>query len=109
LFSAALNGHSDAIAELLLCGADGAVQSNLNGSRCAAPHSRTETAQPRMCRCTPKQWAERWEKLAEYEAGESQVHSALLPAPALSPLFLVPRPSPRCGEAGAYLEARRRL
>ena len=76
LHYAASNGHSASIAELLLRGADGAVQDN-NRYRRAAPHSRNrKPQQPRARRRTPKQWAEDWGKLAEYEAGESQVHSA---------------------------------
>jgi hypothetical protein len=36
----------DIVAELLLCGADMAV-CNMNGYRCAAPHSRTENRNSR--------------------------------------------------------------
>ena len=57
--------------------------------RCAA--QATETAQPRACRETPKRYAERVLKLAEYEEGERQVHSARrLTTPAHS----APHPSP---------------
>ena len=80
---------------------------------CAAPTGPSRTAsgnaalrrtaeakpqQPRARRDTPKQWAEVGGKLAEYEAGESQVHSARrltahsprpLRAPSL-PALLVP-------------------
>jgi ankyrin repeat protein len=38
LHGAAFNGHSEIVAELLLRGADGAVQT-IYGYRCAAPHS----------------------------------------------------------------------
>ena len=83
LHKAAINGDSNNIAELLLRGADGAVQDNY-GYRCAAPHSRTrKPQQPRARMTTPKQWAEEYGKLAQYEAGERQVHSARrLTAPA---------------------------
>ena len=75
---------------------------------CAAPTgpSRTPTGnaalrrtaepkpkQPRACRLTPKQEADACGKLAEYEAGERQVHSARrLTGPAHS----APHPSPGC-------------
>jgi hypothetical protein len=46
------------------------------GTACAAPHSRNrKPQQPRARRDTPKQSAELFGKLAEYEAGESEVHS----------------------------------
>ncbi len=75
---AASKGHDASVAELLLRGADGAVQNNFfNGYRCAAPHSRNRNPQqPRARRYTPKQRAEEFGKLAHYEAGESEVHSA---------------------------------
>ena len=44
LHYAARNGHSSSVAELLLRGADGAVQNN-DGYRCAAPHSRNRNPQ----------------------------------------------------------------
>ena len=44
LHVAAIHGHSSSVAELLLRGADGAVQSN-GGYRCAAPHSRNRNPQ----------------------------------------------------------------
>ena len=44
LHIAACNGHSSSVAELLLRGADGAVQ-NIHGYRCAAPHSRNRKPQ----------------------------------------------------------------
>ena len=53
LHLAACNGDSSSVAELLLRGADGAVQDNL-GYRCAAPHSRNrKPQQPHACRYTP--------------------------------------------------------
>ncbi len=80
------------IAELLLRGADGAVQ-DCNGYRCAAPHSRNRNPQqPRARRYKPKRLAEANRKLAEYEAGEREVHSARrLTAPAIPPAL---RPIP---------------
>ncbi len=76
LHTAAENGRSSSVAELLLRGADVAVQAN-NGYRCAAPHSRNrKPQQPRARRWTPKQEAEANRKLAAYKAGERQVHSA---------------------------------
>jgi hypothetical protein len=47
LYLAAVNGHSESVAELLLHGADGAVQETNFGYRCAAPHSRTENRSSR--------------------------------------------------------------
>ena len=44
LHDAAAYGHSSSVAELLLRGADGAVQNN-GGYRCAAPHSRNRNPQ----------------------------------------------------------------
>jgi hypothetical protein len=85
---------------------------------CAAPMgpSRTNTGtaalrrtaeptpqQPRERRRTPKQWAEYFGKLAEYEAGESEVHSArrlIAPPP--------PRPPNAAGSDGCAVSARRR-
>jgi hypothetical protein len=89
---AAINGRSSSVAELLLRGADGAVQNNY-GYRCAAPHSRNRRPQqPRARRRTPKRSAARCLTLAAYEAGESEVHSARrLTAPAIAP---VSRPIP---------------
>jgi hypothetical protein len=99
LHCAASNGRSASVAELLLRGADGAVQNNygFSGYRCAAPHSRNRKPQrPRARRRTPKQHAEQYGKLAAYEAGEREVHSARrLTAPAIPPC-LAPHPSPRC-------------
>ncbi len=123
LYLAAQYGETGAIAELLLRGgqgtsgytrysgiwvlgadgADGAArtrprrgrsdQTHLGSAvRCAAQPNR-KPQQPRARRRTPKQFAERQGRLAEYEAGESQVHSARrLTAPAHS----APHPSPRC-------------
>jgi hypothetical protein len=76
------NGHSDTvIAELLLRGADGAVQDNVYGYCRTAPRSRNrKPQQPRARRMTPKQWADDCgllpEDKAQYEAGESQVQPA---------------------------------
>jgi hypothetical protein len=96
LHFAADNGDSNNIAELLLRGADGAVQ-NDRGYRCAAPHSRNrKPQQPRARRDTPKQWAEEWGKLAAYEAGEREVHSARRLTAPTHPSCLAPHPSPRC-------------
>jgi len=47
------------------------------GTACAAPHSRNrKPQQPRARRHTPKQVAKDFGKLAEYQAGEREVHSA---------------------------------
>jgi hypothetical protein len=87
---AAGGGQSASIAELLLCGADGAVHNYWY--RCAAPHSRNrKPQQPRARRRTPKQVAERNGELAAYEAGERLVHSARrLTAPATPPMPRAP-------------------
>jgi hypothetical protein len=96
LHDAAYEGHSASVAELLLRGADGAVQSNL-GYRCAAPHSRNrKPQQPRARRRTPKQWAKLIGTLAEYQAGEREVHSARRLTVPAHPPCLAPHPSPRC-------------
>ncbi len=104
LHYAALNGHSASVAELLLRGADGAVQT-YDGYRCAAPHSRNrKPQQPRARRRTPKRWAEDHGKLAAYEAGEREVHSARrLTTPAIAPAS---RPIPP--HAACVVGARRR-
>jgi hypothetical protein len=96
LHEAAINGQTIAVAELLLRGADGAVR-NICGYRCAAPHSRNrKPQQPRGCRATPKQVAEQARKLAEYEAGEREVHSARRLTNPTHPPCLAPHPSPHC-------------
>jgi hypothetical protein len=98
LHIAVFNCHSSSVAELLLRGADGAVQ-NKFGYRCAAPHSRNRKPQQPRARRTPKRWAEQFGKLAAYEAGEREVHSArrltapppsLLPRAPSLPTLLVP-------------------
>ena len=89
LHCAAKYGRTGAIAELLMRGADGAVQDN-GRYRCALRRTADRAAQPRARRMTPKQWAEgRW-KFEEYEAAERQVHE-----PARTP----PEPAIR-GEEG---------
>ena len=89
-------GRSSSVAELLLRGADGAVQ-NIGGYRYAAPHSRNrKPQQPRARRYTPKQFAEEWGKLAEDQAGEREVHSARRLTVPAHPPCLAPHPSPRC-------------
>ncbi len=93
LHNAAINGETASVAELLLRGADGAVQ-DCNGYRCAAqPKPKAATAAAR--RHTPKRWAEAFRTLADYEAAERQVHSPRRPtAPPLPPTLPVPTDAP---------------
>ena len=71
LHLAVYNRQFEVVAELLVYGADLALQDR-DGYHCAAPHSRP-TAQPRARRVTPKRLAERRGQLAEYEEAERQV------------------------------------
>jgi hypothetical protein len=72
---AADNGDSASVAELLLRGADGAVQDNIYRYAALRRTAEPKPQQPRACRYTPKQYTEYCEELAAYEAGESQVDS----------------------------------
>ncbi len=78
------------------------------GNDGAAPHSRNrKPQQPRARRHTPKQWAEWKGKLAEYEAGERQVHSARrLTTPAIPPASRPIPPNAPCSD-GCAVGARR--
>ncbi len=93
--AAAGNGASDVIAELLMSGTDGPSRPTSAGNAALRRTAEPKPQQPRACRLTPKQLAERIGRLAEYEVAEREVNPARRLPPRHAPC-LAPQPSPRC-------------
>ena len=78
------------------CAAPTGPSRTATGTAALRRTAETENRSSRARRDTPKQWAEEWGKLAAYEAGEREVHSARRLTAPTHPPCLAPHPSPRC-------------